>query len=375
MTEKVWGIFWECPSPASPRRKSCQSYQGRPRCQGARSSPPLPTQDQFLRRSSTFLRERLSVATGPFAEPAPPPPGSTKMRVVNPTAPKSVKLIAEDSSRGGWGFRVAMCLLWMFLPACASVSVVSVSENRSLRPSAPHPSLVVGSISSLDEEVAKTGGTIYLDQQSGHLHHGAQRLRPQESILSSRMGEALRKTWGKAGFPTVNGGSSTRASSEILVTAQTWKEDGGHRPLRTLVGLGAGRSRLEAKFYVFNPAVSEDKPWLTIHTSGGSNREPGILFSLAPSPYLPLSIVNWSSATASLALHGFKGLEQDASRTGKTVALMIAERLAPSSPKHRGRAKTAGHVPLSPLGPRLRLPVTSNFGNGLDSSSTAFLER
>lgn len=269
-----------------------------------------------------------------------------------------------------WVNKLTLATLSLFLTGCASVSIVSVSENRSLKPTSPVQTLHVEEISSLDKSVVSAGGTLYLDEANRHLHTGKNRPVPASSV-SHGISSSMKKTWSRILGSLGSDKNLTVSDPGLLVTAQTWREEKGSRLSRTLVGLGSGQSKLDAKFYVFNARKSTSAPWLTIHTSGGSGREPGILFALAPSPYLPLNIINWSGVLVSTAGHGFKGLDQDATRTGKMVALCIAERLP--GPRTSSPPKTRGHISLPTHSSRTKLPMSSHHQTGMNASATRFI--
>lgn len=267
--------------------------------------------------------------------------------------------------------RLLLPVLSISLSGCASVSIVSVSENRNLKPTETPSTILSKDISALPHQDSLGGGTRYLDSRNGHINSG-QSAPASKSKTSQPITTALNASWEK--LLAKNPSLKESLKQQLLVTAQTWREEEGSRFTRTVLGLGAGRSRLDARFYVFNLKKSSTVPWLTIHTSGGSNREPGVIFSLVPSPYLPLNIINWASVAASSIMHGFKGLDQDASRTGKMVSLCIWEHLPNKSSQPAPLAKVKGHVSWFPLGSRFKIPFSPAYQTGLDASRTIFID-
>ena len=229
----------------------------------------------------------------------------------------------------------------VFLTGCASVSVVSVSENRSMKPHSLFPDLKVGKIHSLRPLPTKSA-TLHLDRSSGSIYrdHPSEL---EESLWSDRIYASVRKTWDRRR----RGGMKhlpppPYSSEELVLNGQIWKANPGNRLLRSTLGMGLGRSEMEGRFYVYNLKKSKTIPWLSIQTSGGSGREPGLAFALVPGPSLALNIINWSAVVSGAISHGFRGLGQDSSRTGKMLALLISERMerlpsgAPPPPKFQG---------------------------------------
>lgn len=303
--------------------------------------------------------------------PARPLPSQNRPPLLVSWFLRKKRFLLNPKLKKGIIVRLPLLVLSILLSGCASVSIVSVSENRHLKPATTPSTILSKDISTLPSQDSLGGGTRYLDSGNGHINSGKS-APPVKSKTSQRITTALDTSWKK--LLVKNPSLKSSPEQQMLVTAQTWKEDVGSRLTRTVLGLGAGRSRLDAKFYVFNLKKSTRVPWLTIHTSGGSNREPGVIFSLAPSPYLPLNIINWTAVATSSIMHGFKGLDQDASRTGKMVSLCIWEHLPNKSLQSAPLAKTKGHVSWLPLGPRFKIPFSPVYQTGLDASRTIFID-
>jgi hypothetical protein len=239
----------------------------------------------------------------------------------------------------------------VFTAGCASVSVVSWEEVRSLRPTDKHsrPSLKVGKITSIADLIeGEKGGTLVLDPSSGHVKLGASGgAGGGGRNLGQVIDQSLLKTWEAS-----RGSEKTkeRVFGGLLVTGQIWKESPGSRLFRTVVGLGAGRSRMEGRFYVYNLDKSPDKPWLKIHTSGGSNREPGVMWTFVPGPYAAANIVGLAGAAATAGMRTPQGLTGDAKRTGRTLAEFIGDRMSRKRFFREHKAKLSGHYSLPVFG-------------------------
>jgi len=252
---------------------------------------------------------------------------------------------------------------------CASVSISSVSLNRGVAPRTGIEQVTISPFTSLGEATPQS--TQHLNQATGHIHWGTKAPGQEINRAGQTTAAALAKYLQKHGIPARV--SPDKPHEGLWVSGQLVKEDKGSRALRTVVGLGAGRSRLDSRVHVFNLDESAKKPWISALTTGGSNREPGAIFSATPSPILAFSVLAAASTAASLAIHGQKGLTQDANRTGRTIGVLIkaeadkAQGIKPAKhPKLTGR----WNHPLSTQA----LPIP--FGSRIHAhSETQFLER
>ena len=124
------------------------------------------------------------------------------------------------------------------------------------------------------------------------------------------------------------------SANERVTNPRHWVLEGrfvrmnqGSRALRSIVGFGLGGTRLETvvDIYRLNPR-GRRQALAHFETTGGSNAEPGALFS-SPLGLVPRLAV---SATAS-------GLAADARRTSRMITAAIAEKLASQGVKLAGR--------------------------------------
>ncbi|MEJ0000381.1 MAG: DUF4410 domain-containing protein [Verrucomicrobiota bacterium] len=58
----------------------------------------------------------------------------------------------------------------------------------------------------------------------------------------------------------------------------------GSRLLRSTIGFGAGRTKLETRVQVYDLAEDPGEPFLTFSTTGGSGAEPGAVLAIAEDP-------------------------------------------------------------------------------------------
>jgi hypothetical protein len=230
-------------------------------------------------------------------------------------APKSLK------SLGLFLLGLASLTLPMTMTGCASAKITHQSERRNLAPAvAAHGKAKSGQVTVspalavLPEGENPKQTTLVLDKNGHSRAHGR---KPIESKIGQALADETKKAVAKAGAPK----ESLTIESRITV------QEPGSRALRALVGLGAGRSRMDTRTLVFVPGKSKAVPWLEIWTTSHSGREPGAIFSAVPSPFLPINILN-GAGIAGAALSGSnKGLTQDAKRTGKVIGNFVAEKL------------------------------------------------
>jgi hypothetical protein len=248
-------------------------------------------------------------------------------------------------------FAPSVCL---GLVGCASVSVSSVSLNRHIAPSEGVSTVTVTPFTSLGESGPQD--TQYLNPATGHLSWGSKKEKPQVGQLGQVTAKSMVRYLQQHGIAARI--SNQKPSNGLWVSGQFTQEAAGSRVLRTVVGLGAGQTKLEAKVHVYNVDKSH-QPWISAWTSGGSNREPGAIFSAMPSPIPVFNIMAAAGTAISLVAHGQKGLTQDASRTGRTIGVLIKS----ESDKVLGRQttglpKVSGRVNYPTGGQSMRIPFS-----------------
>jgi hypothetical protein len=219
--------------------------------------------------------------------------------------------------------RLGSFFLLLLLTGCASVKITGLSEDRSLKPRqvesiniSPYKTITKHSNPKLD--------TKYLDQNTGFIYVGRLKDNPP---VSNKLGIILANSIFRSfknKNPTI---SDNSPESGLLITGQMTKEKEGSRALRTLIGLGAGKTKLDTKTFVYNLDKSKKTPWLTIWTSGHSGREPGAIFSAMPSPILAFNILGAIGTAGTIINHGNKGLTQDAKRSGKVIGKELVSKL------------------------------------------------
>lgn len=132
---------------------------------------------------------------------------------------------------------------------------------------------------------------------------------------------------GKTGSEISIEEENNKPTNGLWIKGQMTEEEMGSRALRTIIGLGAGKTKLDTRTFVYNLDKSKTLPWLTIWTSGHSGHEPGAIFSAMPSPIPVFNIIGAANTLGTLVNHSNKGLTQDAKRTGKVIAREVLSKL------------------------------------------------
>jgi hypothetical protein len=212
----------------------------------------------------------------------------------------------------------------IFLSGCASVKIKGASEDSRLKPEIGIPHRVtISPYFTIPKHQNPLLNTKYLDIDTGLIYIGRKLDNPAKpNELGNQLSKTLARTLEKEAkvTPLIK---SQRPKNGIWIKGQMTQETQGSRALRTIVGLGAGKTKLDTRTYVYNLDKSKINPWLTIWTSGHSGSEPGALFSAMPSPIPIFNILGAASTIGTLINHSNKGLSQDAKRTGKVLAKEI----------------------------------------------------
>ena len=184
-----------------------------------------------------------------------------------------------------------------------------------------------------EENLKKTGRTLYLARP------GNSRTSKEVSQIEKAITDSTRKRIGK----TLD--TAATASPGLIVETQVTMQRKGTRALRALVGLGLGKTILETRTVIYDPKISKTDPWLEVWTSGGSNREPGMIFAGGPSPLLALNVAAAIGGTASLLSGASKGLTQDGKRTGRVIAKHLLKKLGRWKPPENTQPDSWGKTP------------------------------
>lgn len=105
-----------------------------------------------------------------------------------------------------------------------------------------------------------------------------------------------------------------------LVTGIYDRVNQGSRALRTIVGFGAGGTKLETRVQVFSVSGKKPAQFLTLLTSGGSGIAPG-----AWAAFTPAGAFSVPGAVANAGGASLGGLSIDRKRTAREIAATISE--------------------------------------------------
>ncbi len=232
-------------------------------------------------------------------------------------------------------FRLLSCAVLpaAVLAGCASVSVKDV-EKAAAKPKAKPAAIYVMDFDTRSAE-------FNVDREGAELaQFKADTAKILSDLLVERLGsrlevKALRVT-----------SSANLPKSGWLLTGRFIRVNQGSRALRTIVGLGAGGTKMETEVLLHDLAVSQKRTFLKFATTGGSNAEPGVLTSPGP-----------VSAGMSLIKQTMRGITEDATRTAREITASLSEYMLERrwiTEEQALRAKKLGETP--PLDQSLQIP-------------------
>lgn len=196
----------------------------------------------------------------------------------------------------------AACMLAMALSGCASVSV-----REGLAVAAPDQPLIIY-VQDFDTE----SGEWNVDREGEELKQikaGTQRLLSEEiaRLLDENVAMAMRLGWNEEPPATQNA---------WLLRGRFRLVNQGSRALRTVVGFGAGGTKMETEVELLELKDKSAQPFWTFATTGGSNAEPGAIAGLGPGDW----VVQGSAAAATGGGIFARGITEDTSRTARMIA-------------------------------------------------------
>jgi len=236
---------------------------------------------------------------------------------------------------------VCLCLLpTLVLSGCASVSV---SRQQWEAAPTPVPERIFVTPFSIDRDKFR------VDREGDELAAFKEKFSREFAV---RLAERLTK-YVRPAIVVANDEKITDSKSWVI-TGHFVRVHQGSRALRAFIGWGLGATKTETRVDIFQP---DRKGRLTriaqIETTGGSNAEPGALFS-GPFGVGPRLIASATTA----------GLAADARRTARTITAAISTKLGAQGAKLAGRplrAKPLGGFPEEAA----QTPVDSS-GNRLE---------
>jgi hypothetical protein len=195
------------------------------------------------------------------------------------------------------------------LPGCSSVSVHK--EQRA----ASHPFRAPEKILVADFETPLQN--LRVDRKGDNLSAFAAKSRDQlADDLVQQLNERV--------LPTARLASNAQPPQKApawLIRGRFDRVNQGSRALRTLIGLGAGGTKVETSVEVVSLQGSKPETILSFKTTGGSNLEPGpgILTGGPPDPISVTVTLLWAN--------GMTGLTKDIKRTAKEIAAALKDYL------------------------------------------------
>jgi len=110
--------------------------------------------------------------------------------------------------------------------------------------------------------------------------------------------------------------AETKLENAWLVEGEFTRVKQGSRLLRSVIGFGAGGTKLETRVRVYDLAHPTGRPFLTFTTTGGSNAEPGAILSFTTDP-LEIAIGGVSGVA--------HGLSEDTKRTAREITAELSD--------------------------------------------------
>ena len=161
--------------------------------------------------------------------------------------------------------RLSSAVFCVFLLAsCASVSVKDVARLSPTPPSRLPEKIFVAPFSFSDREVRVDRSGAALEEFKFHLRE----------LMTQHLVRRLPKYVGPAVAVAVN--TPLPQGNYWLIRGNFDRIFQGSRLLRSVVGLGAGATRMDTTVMVYDMSELEPLPFLRIVTTGGSNISPGI---------------------------------------------------------------------------------------------------
>jgi Domain of unknown function (DUF4410) len=192
------------------------------------------------------------------------------------------------------------------MSGCASVSVTKIQSSNSQGFVPPKKILI--------QQFTASDSALKVDRQGAALQE-------LKSKMATQLAGDVAKSLSENVLPAEPLASNSRPPREDawLVTGSFLRVNQGSRALRSIVGFGAGGTRIETSVIVY--ALNGPKPSevLRFRTFGGSNQEPGpgiVMGAIPMNLGAPFSLVYGPTMT---------GLSFDIHRTAKEISAEIAD--------------------------------------------------
>ena len=215
----------------------------------------------------------------------------------------------------------------LLLASCASVSV---EKMRHTIPPQEGPKTAPDEI--LIRPFVVSNKALRVDRNPEELEKFKKELRDR---LAQQMAERFKKH--VANTRVVAEDDALPQGNFWLVSGEFQRVNQGSRALRSIVGFGAGGTKMDTVVRIYDLSQQEPREFLTFETTGGSNVSQGILGVLTFPVGGPMAFMSLANAVDGVR----SGVTFDTKRTAREITAVLSEYL------HKRRA-LVGKKPIKP---------------------------
>ena len=223
--------------------------------------------------------------------------------------------------------RISAALAMLLLASCASVSV---EKMRHTIPPQEGPKTAPDEI--LIRPFVVSNKALRVDRNPEELEKFKKELRDR---LAQQMAERFKKHVANA--RVVAEDDALPQGNFWLVSGEFQRVNQGSRALRSIVGFGAGGTKMDTVVRIYDLSQQEPREFLTFETTGGSNVSQGILGVLTFPVGGPMAFMSLANAVDGVR----SGVTFDTKRTAREITAVLSEYL------HKRRA-LVGKKPIKP---------------------------
>jgi hypothetical protein len=227
-------------------------------------------------------------------------------------------------------FRLIRIFAVLAVLAFASCASVSVEKMKHTIPPQEGPKKSPDEI--LIRPFKVTNETLRVDRDSEELEKFKKELRDR---LARQTAERINKHVAPA--RVVAEGDELPKGNVWLVTGEFQRVNQGSRALRSIVGFGAGGTKMDTVVRIYDLSQKEPREFLTFETTGGSNFSQGVLGVLTFPVGGPMAFMSLANAVDGVR----SGVTFDTKRTARETAAVLSEYL-------QKRRALLGKKPIKP---------------------------
>ena len=227
-------------------------------------------------------------------------------------------------------FRLMTIPAAVSLLALAACSSVSVEKMKHTIPPQEGPKKSPDAV--LIRPLKVTNEALRVDRDSEELEEFKKQLRER---LARQTAERFNKHVAPA--RVVRDGDALPTGNYWLVTGEFQRVNQGSRALRSIVGFGAGGTKMDTVVRVYELSQAEPREFLTFETTGGSNFSQGVLGVLTFPFGGPMALMSLANAVDGLR----SGVTFDSKRTARETAAVLSDYL-------QKRRALIGKKPIKP---------------------------